>query len=81
MTRLNRDGLGFLLERNEALLEIVGPMLETDTAYVARLESHYQQVKGATADPADPTHMTLERLEKKREKRLKRLRRRKRRRS
>ncbi len=75
MTRLNRDGLGFLLERNEALLEIVGAMLETDTAYVARLESHYRQVKGATADPI---HVTLERLEKKREKRL---RRRKRRRS
>jgi hypothetical protein len=28
-------------------------MLETDTAYVARLESHYRQVKLATAAGGD----------------------------
>ena len=74
------DPLNSQSRHAEALLEIVGAMLETDTAYVARLESHYRQVKQATADPAGPTHVTLEQLEKKREKRLKRLRRRKRRR-
>jgi hypothetical protein len=61
----------------EALLKIVQRMLETDAAYVARLESHYRQVKQAVADPAHPVHKTLEGLEKRSETRVKRPRRRK----
>jgi hypothetical protein len=61
-----------------ALLEIVQRMLETDAAYVARLESHYQQVKVAVADPAHPVHKTLEEIDKASERRMKRPRRRRR---
>jgi hypothetical protein len=36
----------------DALLELVRQLALTDPAYVARLEAHYYQVKGAAADPA-----------------------------
>lgn len=62
-----------------ALLEIVQRMLETDAAYVARLESHYRQVKEAVADPSHPVHQTLEEFERRIEAQAKRSRRRKRR--
>jgi hypothetical protein len=33
-----------------------------DPAYVARLESHYRQIKRAAADPHDPAYATIRRL-------------------
>jgi hypothetical protein len=42
----------------EALLAVVGDLL-ADTLYVARLEAHYYQIKGAAADPAHPGHQRL----------------------
>lgn len=63
----------------EALLEIVRVVLENDTAYVARLESHYRRIKQAAADPAHPIHEELELLGPTSEKRLKQRRRKKRR--
>jgi len=47
----------------EAFLTVVTRMLETDPAYVARLESHYRCVKQALADPAHPIHRVIARLE------------------
>jgi hypothetical protein len=38
----------------EALLELVRQLVLTDAAYMARLEAHYYQVKGASADPSRP---------------------------
>jgi hypothetical protein len=43
-------------------LDMVTRMLDADTAYVARLESHYRQVKQAAADPTHPVHRVLTRL-------------------
>lgn len=45
-------------------LNLVTQMLEDDPAYVARLESHYHQVKQAMADPTHPVHRVLARLER-----------------
>lgn len=53
MTRRKKDPLNPQSRHAEALLEIVRATLDTDTAYVARLESHYQQVKQAAADPVN----------------------------
>lgn len=39
-------------------LELVEQVL-TDPAYVARLEAHYYQVKGAVNDPTHPCHRVL----------------------
>ena len=63
----------------EALLELVTPILEYDTDYLARLESHYRQVKQAVADPDHPIHEVTKRLSTEREKGLKRPRRRRKR--
>lgn len=35
-----------------------------DPAYVARLESHYRQIKRAAADPHDPAYATIRRLDR-----------------
>ncbi len=53
--------------------------LEREPAYVARLESHYRQVKQAAADPDHPIHEVLKRRWAEYEKQLKRPRRRKKR--
>lgn len=47
----------------EVFLDIVTQMLETDPAYVARLESHYRQVKQVLADPKHPLQQVVARLE------------------
>jgi hypothetical protein len=43
---------------SDILLRLVEEVLE-DPAYVARLEAHYFQVKGAMADPAHPARESL----------------------
>jgi hypothetical protein len=43
------------------LLDLVAQVL-ADPAYVARLESHYRQVKQAVADPTHPVHQVLARI-------------------
>ncbi len=63
----------------EALLDLVTSYLEREPAYVARLESHYRQVKQAAADPDHPIHEVLKRRWAEYEKQLKRPRRRKKR--
>jgi hypothetical protein len=63
----------------EALLELVTSYLEREPVYVARLESHYRQVKQAVADPDHPIHEVIKRLSAEREKGLKRPRRRRKR--
>jgi hypothetical protein len=45
----------------EVFLEMVARMLETDHAYVARLEAHYRQVKQAVADPKHPVRQVITR--------------------
>lgn len=42
-----------------ALLDLVRELLETDTAYVKRLERHYSIVKAALVDPEHPVHKRL----------------------
>ncbi len=64
----------------EALLELVTSYLEREPVYVARLESHYRQVKQAVADPDHPIHEVIKRPSAEREKGLKRPRRRRKRR-
>ena len=49
------DPLNPQSDYSETLLELVEQALD-DLAYVARLEAHYYQVKGAVADPAHPAH-------------------------
>lgn len=44
------------------LLNMVERLVLTDPAYVARLESHYHQVKQAVADPTHPIHRISARL-------------------
>lgn len=46
----------------KALLDLVTSYLEREPAYVARLESHYRQVKQAAADPNHPIHEVIKRL-------------------
>jgi hypothetical protein len=46
---------------SDVLLDLVTQVL-ADPAYVARLESHYRQVKRAAADPAHPVHKKLRQL-------------------
>ena len=53
------DPLNPQSEYAPALLRLVTEIL-ADPAYVARLEAHYYQVKGATADPQHPVHARLE---------------------
>jgi hypothetical protein len=45
------DPLNYRSKHAETLLGLVGAMLETDHAYVARLERHYQMIKQAAANP------------------------------
>jgi hypothetical protein len=42
----------------DILLDLVEQVL-ADPTYVARLEAHYYQVKGAVADPSHPCHQIL----------------------
>jgi hypothetical protein len=42
----------------DVLLDLVKQVL-ADPSYVARLEAHYSQVKGAVGDPAHPCHKIL----------------------
>jgi hypothetical protein len=63
----------------EALLEIVTPIIESDTAFVAQLESRYRQAKQAGADPNHPVHQKPEGYLAEGEKGLNRPRRRKKR--
>ncbi len=58
------DPLNPQSEYAEFFLRFVQQMLEDDPAYVARLESHYHQVKQAMADPTHPAHQVLARLER-----------------
>ncbi len=56
----------------EAWLKLLTPMLEYDTDYVARLESHYRQVKQAAADPDHPIQKVIQGIEAESEKGLQR---------
>ncbi len=49
------------------LLELVSGILENDPAYVARLKSHYQQVKTAAADPTHSVYQKIALLKSKAE--------------
>ncbi len=49
------------------LLELVSGILENDPAYVARLKSHYQQVKTAVTDPTHSVYQKIARLKSKAE--------------
>jgi hypothetical protein len=48
------DPLNPQSRHGDALLEVVRQHALTDSAYVARLEAHYYQVKGVAADPSRP---------------------------
>jgi hypothetical protein len=52
------DPLNPQSEYAEVLLKLTKPIL-ADPTYVARLESHYYQVKGAVADPSHPARRLL----------------------
>ncbi len=56
------DPLNPQSEHAEALLDLVEEVVLSDQNYVARLESHYRQVKEATADPSHPVHERLREL-------------------
>lgn len=58
------DPLNDQCEYAELLLSIVGEEILADEAYVARLESHYQQVKRAAASPKDPAHERIRELDR-----------------
>lgn len=53
------DPLNPQCEYAEALLDVVQKLVLSDPAYVARLESHYQQVKRAAANPKDPAYTRI----------------------
>jgi hypothetical protein len=59
------DPLNKQSEHAEALLSVVGEEILADQAYVARLESHYQQVKRAAANPKDPAQKRIRELDRK----------------
>ena len=73
------DQLNPQSRRAEAFLKLVKPVLEFDTDYVARLESHYRQVKEAAADPDHPIQQVIKRAEAESEKSLQQPRRRRKR--
>ena len=55
------DRLNPRSEYADVFLDIVARILDTDSRYVARLESHYHQVKEAVADPTHPVQQVLAR--------------------
>ncbi len=73
------DNLNPQSRHAQALLGLLTPILEYDTEYVARLESHYRQVKQAAADPNHPIQNVIQGTEADSEKGLQRPRRRRKR--
>jgi len=57
------DPLNPQSEYAEPLLEVVREAVLSDRAYLARLESHYQLVKRAAADPRDPAYERIRRID------------------
>lgn len=55
------DPLNTQSEYAGVLLEIVTQVL-TNPTYVARLESHYRQIKAAAANPHDPAHEAIRQI-------------------
>ena len=58
------DPLNPQCEFAETLLEVVQNVVLSNPAYVARLESHYQQVKRAAANPSDPAHRRIREIDR-----------------
>jgi hypothetical protein len=56
------DPLNPQSQYSQVLLDLVETQILADPAYVARLESHYRQVKRAAADPTHPVYKKLKRL-------------------
>ena len=57
------DPLNVQSEYSEAFLELVDEVLEKDTAYVARLQRHYDQVKHTIENPPKAMRRLLAELE------------------
>ncbi|HKZ82930.1 MAG TPA: hypothetical protein VJ793_04660 [Anaerolineae bacterium] len=53
------DPLNLQSQYAEILLDLVTAQVLTDSTYIARLESHYNQVKKAAADPTHPVQKVL----------------------